>query len=76
MKLPRDVSSDRLIKLLQDLGYEVVRQRGSHVRLSYEGKHFITVPAHRRLKTGLLKAILKDVASYHEISIEELIRKL
>ncbi|HBT99475.1 MULTISPECIES: type II toxin-antitoxin system HicA family toxin [Thermotoga] len=32
---------------LEDLEYEVVRQRGSHVRLSYRGKHFITVPVHK-----------------------------
>ena len=44
--------------------------------MSYEGKHFITVPAHRNLKVGLLKAILREVASYHEISVEDLIRKL
>ena len=76
MKFPRDVSSDQLIKLLESLGYEITRQRGSHIRLSYRGKHFITVPAHKQLKLGLLKSILREVSEYHEINVEELIKKL
>ncbi|WP_232023789.1 type II toxin-antitoxin system HicA family toxin [Microcystis viridis] len=31
MKLPRDLSSDDLIKKLSELGYEVSRQTGSHI---------------------------------------------
>jgi predicted RNA binding protein YcfA (HicA-like mRNA interferase family) len=34
MKLPRGVSGDRLIRALESLGYRVVRQKGSHVRLT------------------------------------------
>ena len=33
MKLPRGVSGDLLIHLLIGLGYAVIRQKGSHVRL-------------------------------------------
>ena len=35
-KLPQ-VSGDTLIRLLESLGYEVVRQRGSHARLARTG---------------------------------------
>ncbi len=35
MKLPRDVSADRLVRVLENLGYEAVRQKGSHVRLKH-----------------------------------------
>ncbi|MFN3323471.1 MAG: type II toxin-antitoxin system HicA family toxin [Bryobacteraceae bacterium] len=35
MKLPRNVSGDRLIRELQRLGYCVVREKGSHVRLTH-----------------------------------------
>jgi predicted RNA binding protein YcfA (HicA-like mRNA interferase family) len=31
MKLPRDISGDRLVRVLLGLGYVVVRQKGSHV---------------------------------------------
>ena len=40
MKLPRGVSADRLIRALERLGYEVIRQKGSHVRL----RHDVTAP--------------------------------
>ena len=44
-KLPI-VSGEKLIKLLLNLGYEIVRQRGSHVRLRKQaevGEHNITL---------------------------------
>ena len=33
MKLPRDMDAPDLIKALQGIGYQVVRQSGSHIRL-------------------------------------------
>ena len=33
MKLLRDVSGARLVHLLEKLGYEVIRQKGSHIQL-------------------------------------------
>jgi predicted RNA binding protein YcfA (HicA-like mRNA interferase family) len=56
MKLPRGVSAGRLIRTLEGLGYEVLRQKGSHVRLRHEGPpvHTVTVPLHSPLKTGTL----------------------
>ena len=33
MKIPRDISSSKLIKGLQKNGYSVTRQTGSHIRL-------------------------------------------
>jgi predicted RNA binding protein YcfA (HicA-like mRNA interferase family) len=37
MKLPRGVSADHVIRALEGLGYAVIRQKGSHVRLRHEG---------------------------------------
>lgn len=37
MKMPRGVSANRLIRVLGRIGYEVVRQKGSHVRLRHHG---------------------------------------
>ena len=58
MKLPRGVPANRLIRVLERLGYKVIRQRGSHVRLRHEGPpaHTITVPLHNPLKTGTFMA--------------------
>ena len=71
MKLPRDVSASRLIQVLEGLGYRVIRQKGSHVRLRHDGPpvHSITVPLHDPLKTGTLHGILSEVAQMKSITI-------
>ena len=74
MKLPRGVSGDRLVRALEHLGYEVVRQKGSHVRLRHNGPpaHLITVPLHNPLKIGTLHGILSEVAQMRSIDLESL----
>lgn len=74
MKLPRGVSGDRLIRALEHLGYGVIRQKGSHVRLRHPGPpaHTITVPLRDPLKTGTLHGILSEVAQMRSITIESL----
>jgi predicted RNA binding protein YcfA (HicA-like mRNA interferase family) len=78
MRLPRGVSADRLIRALARLGYEVIRQKGSHVRLRHEGPpaHAITVPLHDPLKTGTLHDILAEVAQKRSVTIESIVHLL
>jgi predicted RNA binding protein YcfA (HicA-like mRNA interferase family) len=78
MKLPRGVSADRVIRALERLGYAVIRQKGSHVRLRHEGPpvHMITVPLHNQLKTGSLHGILSEVAQMRSVTIESLTESL
>jgi predicted RNA binding protein YcfA (HicA-like mRNA interferase family) len=78
MKLPRGVSADHLIRVLERLGYQVIRQKGSHVRLRHDGPpaHLVTVPMHNPLKTGTLQGILNEIAANRSISIETLIEML
>ena len=78
MRLPRDLTGKQLIKDLEQLGYRVTRQTGSHVRLSCEvaGQHHITVPLHDPLRVGTLAAILADVAAHHKLTRDDLILKL
>jgi predicted RNA binding protein YcfA (HicA-like mRNA interferase family) len=62
VKVPRDLGASDLIRALRVLGYERVRQDGSHIRLTtiVGGTHHVTVPNHRPLKTGtLLGGVLK-----------------
>jgi predicted RNA binding protein YcfA (HicA-like mRNA interferase family) len=75
MKLPRGVPGERLVRALERVGYRVVRQKGSHVRLRNEGPpvHGITVPLHNPLKTGTLYGILSEVAQARAITIESII---
>ncbi|MGH8020905.1 MAG: type II toxin-antitoxin system HicA family toxin [Opitutaceae bacterium] len=79
MKIPRNVNGSDLVRALRVLGYERVRQDGSHIRLTTEvnGTHHITVPNHRPLKTGtLLGGVLKPVAAHHKLTVEQLLAKL
>jgi len=79
MKLPRNVSGQELIKSLRKLGYEVSRQKGSHIRLTClnpKGQHHISIPNHDPLKIGTLSAILQDIANFHHLSKEETINQL
>jgi predicted RNA binding protein YcfA (HicA-like mRNA interferase family) len=61
-KLPV-VSGEDLVRVLRKVGYEIVRQKGSHVRLRNEGSPKrlpVTVPLHKELARGTLKNILAD----------------
>ena len=58
-RLPR-VSGDEAIRAFERLGYRTVRQDESHVRLKCEGRQPLTVPRHKELKRGLLRALIRD----------------
>jgi predicted RNA binding protein YcfA (HicA-like mRNA interferase family) len=55
------VSAAQLVRALEKAGWEVARQRGSHVRMRYPERHAqLTVPLHKELKRGTLSGILSD----------------
>jgi predicted RNA binding protein YcfA (HicA-like mRNA interferase family) len=73
-KMPR-ISSREAIRALERLGFDQVRQTGSHVVMKKEtedGEIGCVVPLHRELKIGTLSSILKQ----SQISIEEFIGSL
>ncbi len=77
-KLPV-ISYKQLIKLLKQLGYEIDRQRGSHIRLKKQlpsGHHSITVPAHKEIARGTLNDILDRISHYVNLSKEQLVDNL
>ena len=78
MKTPRDCAGSKLVRALRKLGYTVLRQTGSHIRLTTQqgGEHHVTVPNHDPIKIGTLHDILKDVALHHRISVDQLLREL
>ena len=79
MKLPRDISGAQLAGLLQQFGYQITRQTGSHLRLTAvkEGRsHHITIPSHKGVRVGTLSSILKEVAQYIELDYQMLLEKL
>lgn len=73
-RLPR-ISSKKAIKVLENLGFEKIRQTGSHVimkKMTPDGQIGCVVPLHRELKIGTLKGILKQA----QISLEKFIDNL
>jgi predicted RNA binding protein YcfA (HicA-like mRNA interferase family) len=56
------LSAKDLIRALERVGFSVVRQRGSHIRLKHEDGRFVTVPLHagQDVSRGLLRKILRD----------------
>jgi predicted RNA binding protein YcfA (HicA-like mRNA interferase family) len=68
--VPR-VSGREAVRVFATVGYEEVRQRGSHIRLrDAEGvRPPLTVPDHRELKTGLLHRLIRDAG----MTVEEFV---
>ena len=79
MKVPRDVDARELISLLRGYGYSIVRQTGSHIRLSKkldEGDHNITIPNHVPIKIGTLHSIIKDICNVNGLNQNDFYRQL
>jgi len=78
MKTPRDLTGAELAKALEQLGYRVTRQTGSHLRVTTQerGEHHEVIPKHSPLKIGTLRSILRNVAAHHEMTVPELMKTL
>jgi len=77
-KLPQ-VSGDKVVRLLESLGYMRIRQRGSHValrKITGLGEHNITVPRHKVIAKGTLNDVLSKVSLWNNITKEELLKQL
>ena len=71
----RRVSGQEAIRTLERLGFEEVRQRGSHVVLKKqtpEGALGCVVPLHRELAIGTLRGILKQAGVTSDEFMENL----
>jgi predicted RNA binding protein YcfA (HicA-like mRNA interferase family) len=78
MKIPRDLTAHDLIKFLKPLGYEIIRQKGSHIRIMTQqnGEHQETIPNHKPIKIGTLNSILGNIADHFDITKEELMERI
>ncbi len=56
------ISSTKLIRLLEKLGFYQIRQKGSHVRMEHSDGRKTTIPVHvgESIGVGLLSKILRD----------------
>ena len=66
------VSGRELVKALEKAGYELDRQRGSHMILRQKVPPFrrITVPDHREVAKGTLRAVIRQSG----LTMEEFLR--
>lgn len=74
-KLPQ-VSGKETVKALQKIGFSIVQQRGSHVKLSRrfnKQRQIVIVPLHKTLKKGTLRnGILKPI----NLSVDDFVELL
>lgn len=62
---------NEVIKVLQELGFEYVSQKGSHRKYS-DGEHVVIIPMHDEVAKGTLKSILKQA----DVGIDEFLELL
>ena len=66
-KLPR-VSGQKCVKALERTGFQVLRQRGSHIILRRDSSFAeVVVPVHKELDRGTLRSIIRQAG----LSIDE-----
>ena len=53
------LSGREIVKALTRIGYYVRDQRGSHVHLRHPARPSLTIPAHREVARGTLRAIIR-----------------
>jgi predicted RNA binding protein YcfA (HicA-like mRNA interferase family) len=70
-KLPRDLSGQEIVRALRRLGFVVIRQQGSHIRLGKDGLR-LTVPDHHHVAPGTLKSILRQAGVELDVFLNEL----
>ncbi len=75
-KLLRLKSKD-IIKIFFDFGFEIISQKGSHIKISRKSKigdsQSMTIPNHKEMDIGTIKAIYNQALKY--ISEEELYKR-
>jgi len=71
-RLPR-LKGKEIVRILERLGFEVVRTRGSHVFVKHSDGRVTTVPVHsgETIGPGLLRSILRDI----EMSLDQFLEE-
>lgn len=63
----KNLSAKRVVSIFERLGFSVTGQRGSHIKLTREtvgGRQVLTVPNHKELDKGTLKAIYNQALPF------------
>ena len=60
------ISGIRLVRILETIGYYLDHTAGSHMILVHSSRSRLSVPNHRELRRGLLRALIKDAGLTRE----------
>lgn len=67
MPKPRRLSGSDIVRILEQFGFVVENQRGSHMKLSrfeHNGKQVLLISNHKELKTGAVVGIFRQAVRY------------
>ena len=66
------LSANKVVKILEKVGFQKVRQKGSHVFLKHPDGRITIIPVHRgeEIGRGLLRKIIKDA----KLTIEDFLK--
>lgn len=62
-----NISGKQAVKMFENFGYALDHQTGSHMILWHETKPSLSVPNHRELAPGLLRALIRQA----ELTVDE-----
>ena len=69
-KLPRNLSGKKCIEALKQVGFYERRQESDHVFMQHDNPYLATtVPLHKTLKPGTLRAIIRQAG----LTVEEFV---
>ena len=70
-RLPRDLSGDQARRAFERAGWVFERQSGSHMVLHHPERPLVnlSIPRHKTLKPGILRALIRDAG----LSVEQFI---
>ncbi len=56
------LTGNEVVSALEKVGFQVIRQKGSHVRMQHEDTRVVTIAVHagKNIGRGLLRKILRD----------------
>lgn len=70
MGILSNISGKNAVKIFQKFGYIIDHQTGSHLILYHESKPTLSVPNHKELAPGLLRALIRKAG----ITVEDFLK--
>lgn len=65
------LSGKEVVKVFESLGWEVSRQRGSHIIMTKPGEIItLSVPSHRQVARGTMRSLIRSA----NLTVEEFIK--